>query len=160
MDKELVIHIRDLFKSIKLVSSQDKQEYSINIILKLDNDAWVDERNQELFWDDDKGICYYFHFNQLRNTVPSMIGRNKVNVPACISAFDYGEIQEIKMCLNDEALRKVLDNFSSFKAYNYHDGEKKELDDRLKALIINNYLQNTNAARDLNYGDREQYPYK
>ena len=160
MDKDLVIHIRDLFKSIKLVSSEDKKEYSINIILKLDNDAWVDERNQELFWDDENGICYYFHFNQLRNDAPSMIGTNKINIPACISAFDYGEIQEIKLRLNDEALNKVLDNFSSFKAYNYHDGEKKELDDRLKALIINNYLQKTNASRDLNYGDREQYPDK
>lgn len=53
MEKETVIHIRDLFKSIKLVSSEDKKEYSINIILKLDNDAWVDEKNQELFWDDE-----------------------------------------------------------------------------------------------------------
>lgn len=160
MEKETVIHIRDLFKSIKLVSSEDKKEYSINIILKLDNDAWVDEKNQELFWDDENGICYYFHFNQLRNTAPSMIGRSKVNVPACISAFDYGEIQEIKMCLNEEALRKLLNNFDSFKAYNYHDGEKKELDDRLKALIINNYINNTNASRDSNYNDRQQYPYK
>lgn len=160
MDKETVIHIRDLFKSIKLVSSKDKKEYSINIILKLDNDAWIDEKNQELFWDDENGICYYFHFNQLRNTAPSMIGRNKVNVPVCISAFDYGEIQEIKMCMNEEALRKLLDDFDSFKAYNYHDGEKKELDDNLKALIINNYIQNTNAARDGNFGVRDSYPYK
>ena len=64
MEKETVIHIRDLFKSIKLVSSEDKKEYSINIILKLDNDAWVDEKNQELFWDDENGICYYFHFKK------------------------------------------------------------------------------------------------
>ena len=37
---------------------------------------------------------------------------------------------------------------------------KKELDDRLKALIINNYINNTNASRDSNYNDRQQYPYK
>lgn len=160
MDKETVIHIRDLFKSIKLVSSEDKKEYSINIILKLDNDVWVDEKTQELFWDDENGICYYFHFNQIRNAAPSMIGSNRVIIPACISAFDYGEIQEIKMCLGKESLNNVLNNFSSFKAYNYHDGVKKELDDRLKALIINNYLQKTNPAADSNFRDRDQYPYK
>lgn len=160
MEKETVIHIRDLFKTIKLVSSQDNKEYSINIILKLDNDAWIDERTQELFWDDDNGICYYFHYNQLRNTVPTMIGRDKVVVPACISAFDYGEIQEIKMLLNEEALRKLLNDFSSFKAYNYRNGKQEELDDTLKALIIKNYISNTNAATDENFKVRDQYAYK
>lgn len=159
MDKDQVIRIRDLLKSFKIYDSNGA-ECSINIILKLDNDAWVDERNQELFWDDENGICYYFHFNQLRSDAPSMIGTNKVNIPACLSAFDYGEIQEIKMKLNAEALKNVLENFKTLNAYNYRDGEKKELDDRLKALIINNYTQKTNAARDLNYGDRDQYPYK
>lgn len=160
MEKETVIHIRDLFKTIKLVSSQDNKKYSINIILKLDNDAWIDERTQELFWDDDNGICYYFHYNQLRNTVPTMIGRDKVVVPACISAFDYGEIQEIKMLLNEEALRKLLNDFSSFKAYNYRNGKQEELDDALKALIIKNYISNTNAATDENFKVRDQYAYK
>lgn len=160
MEKETVIHIRDLFKTIKLVSSQDNKEYSINIILKLDNDTWIDERTQELFWDDDNGICYYFHYNQLRNTVPTMIGRDKVVVPACISAFDYGEIQEIKMLLNEEALRKLLNDFSSFKAYNYRNGKQEELDDTLKALIIKNYISNTNAATDENFKVRDQYAYK
>jgi hypothetical protein len=160
MEKETVIHIRDLFKTIKLVSSQDNKEYSINIILKLDNDTWIDERTQELFWDDDNGICYYFHYNQIRNTAPTMIGRDKVLVPACISAFDYGEIQEIKMLLNEEALRKLLNDFSSFKAYNYRNGKQEELDDTLKALIIKNYISNTNAATDENFKVRDQYAYK
>jgi hypothetical protein len=160
MEKETVIHIRDLFKTIKLVSSQDNKEYSINIILKLDNDTWIDERSQELFWDDDNGICYYFHYNQIRSITPNMIGRDKVVVPACISAFDYGEIQEIKMLLNEEALRKLLNDFSSFKAYNYRNGKQEELDDTLKALIIKNYISNTNAATDENFKVRDQYAYK
>ena len=61
MDKQYVIAIRNVFEQIKIKTS-DGVEHVPTMVLKLDNDAWIDDSKCELFWDDAKEVCFYYHY--------------------------------------------------------------------------------------------------
>lgn len=133
MDIDTFIKIRNNLKSIK-VKMSDGKYHSISIILKLDNDAWIDDYYNDIFYDDKNGIAYYFSYNTSRIGNNPMIGKSKINVPGELSVVDYGEIQEVKARLTEDAIKAVLDK-DMFGAKYFRDGQEVELDDKLKKSI-------------------------
>lgn len=154
MDKQYVIAIRNVFEQIK-VKTSDGVEHTPTMILKLDNDAWVDDATNELFWDDAKEVCFYYHYNQLRNMTPAMIGKKRVSVPAVLSAFDYGEIQEMKILLSKDALKSSFNAMQASGAKARVDGVQIGLNDALKTKIYDKYINQTCPATDMDLYDKD-----
>lgn len=148
MDNATFIKIRDNFKSIK-VKMSDGTMQSPAIIIKLDNDAWVDDAINYVFYDDANGIMYYTTFDSNRASQYPMIGTDHVNVPMAISAADYGEIQEVYVRLTRDALNAVF-KANVFGAKYMRNGATVELTDKLKDEIYNNYILSTTAGTDKN----------
>lgn len=148
MDKQYVIAIRNVFEQIKIKTSNGV-EHVPTMVLKLDNDAWIDDSKCELFWDDAKEVCFYYHYNQLRNMTPAMIGRDHVSVPAVLSAFDYGEIQEMKILLSKDALKSSFNAIQASGAKARVDANQVGLNDALKKKIYDKYVNQTCPATDM-----------
>lgn len=149
MEKKDVLAIRKVFEQIKIKTSDGKM-HTPTISVKLDNDVWMDDSIHELFWDDANEICYYYHYNQLRGTVPYMIGKDHIAVPAILAAFDYGEIQEMRILLSKDAIISSFDAIESSGAKARVDGQEVTLNDKLKQKILDKYVYQTTPGMDRN----------
>lgn len=139
MENETFIKIRDNFKKIQVVNSKN-ETISVGLLIKLDNDAWVDDTKLPIFYDDENGIAYYYSTNASRPTDHPMTGKSKINVPGELSAFDYGEVQEVKALLTKDALILSLDKLNVFGAKYMICGKPVELTEELKEGIKNQIL--------------------
>lgn len=117
MEVDSVIHVRDTLKKIKYTKTKVNketgeeytQELSVPLIIKLDNEVYINESKYMVLWDDEHGIIWYYAYNSQINNNPVMIGANKIIMPAMLCSSTYEFIQEIKATLNEDTVIKSLD---------------------------------------------------
>jgi len=151
MDKDIVIKIRDNLRKIKITDAKRNKKIPVPLIVRLDNETYVRERNCELLWDDSEGIGYYFHYNQNDGNGPHMIGRDKIEIPAEIGVFDYEQIQEIKALLGPEGLESAFEMLDSTNAKPHYMDDATEFSDTMKNKIRKKYLKDTMPDTDTNF---------
>lgn len=108
MEKETVVLIRDtIFKKITYWNKFTQKREPAPMVVRLDNDVAIDSTQSSIIWDDANQIGYYFGNNSKYNRF-IMIGDENVKFPAMLSAFDYAQIQEMFVILNDDAFGQAV----------------------------------------------------
>lgn len=103
MNKETVVLLRDtIFKNIKYFNKTNQTRQQPPIVIRLDNDVRIDTSTNPIFWDDDNEVAYFYAPTKVFSLVQP-IGSDHIEYKAILSAFDYGEIQEMYINLNNEA---------------------------------------------------------
>lgn len=162
-----VIHIRDTFKKIKVKlkkinrSTQEEyeQEVSVPLLITLDNEVHIYESKMSVLWDDSHGVLWYYAYNTTPNSEMAMMGSSKINMPAMLCAADYGEIQQIKVFLNEDTLVKSLDILApDVKIYNTETPETLNDDipnvmyrgrqAKRKDIVYSKFCEDTNPQTD------------
>lgn len=108
MEKNTVVLLRDtIFKAIKYYNKTYEQRMQPPMVIRLDNDVRIDTSSCAILWDDDNEVAYYFGSVKQFSQVQSF-GTGSIEYKAILGAFDYGEIQEIYMMLNNEAFGQAV----------------------------------------------------
>lgn len=148
MEIDTVIAIRKLFKKISQYDASIKARRSANLCIRLDNDVAINSADQNIFWDDNDGICYYYTTNSKPGAkFSAKMGISKPQYPVSLSAFDYGEIQEMFVELNEDSFGQslaVLKENANIKAIGDFDNIIP-LDDKLAAKIYDKQIRAMNA---------------
>lgn len=160
MTKDEVIKTREVLNKIKVTMS-DNKKHAVCFIIQTD-DAYFDESHQAIFWDDDDSLLLFYSYNQFKiGASPYMIGRDKISVPAMLTAVPYEIISSISIKLTKDAMEE------SFKAleglgvkYRNNDGELTALDDKKKKALLKFFIEQTDPSRDPNFRVTTEYPYK
>lgn len=131
MEKEHVIKIREIFRKAKFTLTSRKNGKKATffpiIHIVLDNSVnifsteaeYIDENGVEHFnnstvvWDDDNELLYWFRPNT-PSTLPnspssSMSHSHKSDFPLVLVLADYGEIQNMRIILNEEAFDNLCE---------------------------------------------------
>lgn len=151
MEKELTIKIRNNLRKIKIFDKNRGKEIPVPLIIRLDNETYLWERHCEVLWDDSNGIGYYFHYNPNVSNGPIMIGRDKIEVPVELGAFDYEEIQEIKVLLGPEGLESAFKMLDSVGAKPCYMEEYPDFSETMKKKIRKKYIKDTMPDTDTNF---------
>ncbi len=151
MEKDLTIKIRDNLRKIKVYDKKRDKEIPVPLVIRLDNETYVYERYADILWDDEEGIGYYFHYNPNTGVAPIMIGRDKIEVPVELGAFDYEEIQEIKALLGPESLESAFKMLDSTNAKPHYMDEYPDFTETMKQKIRKKYLKDTMPDMDTNF---------
>lgn len=167
MEKDSIVFLRDtLYKSIKYFNKAVNARINPPLIIRLDNDVRIDTTQCAVLWDDDKEMCYYFGSMKPFSQVQAF-GADHIEYKAILSSFDYGEIQEMYLCLNNEAFGQAVAainaNASTAKP-TFIDQSQPVTEDQYRQLwqkfidivdpnkINNEYKINASIYQDLNDG--------
>lgn len=114
MDKERVVKIRDMLKSIKFPiynrGTGEEKMVTPYIQVVCDNSVnAVDDNQGSIIWDDENDIFYWFKANAPGSTIfhPSMAMGVAVKTAYLVIAVDYDEIQNIRMPMNQECFDQI-----------------------------------------------------
>lgn len=103
MDKKTVVFLRDtIFKNIKYFNKSNNVRQQPPIVIRLDNDVRIDTSTSPVLWDDENEIAYFYAQTKIFSAIQP-VGTDKIEYKAILSAFDYAEIQEMYINLNNEA---------------------------------------------------------
>lgn len=72
----------------------------------------IDDRMGSVIWDDENSRFYWFKLNSLgstpNSTAPAISLGDKVEIPAMVITVDYGEIQNMRIVMNEEMFDKYV----------------------------------------------------
>jgi len=77
----------------------------------------VDDRFGSVIWDDENSRFYWFKLNSPGSTPnatsPGMSTGDKVQIPAMVITVDYGEIQNMRIVMNEEMFDKYVEGLGN-----------------------------------------------
>lgn len=118
MEKKDVIAFREAYKKATFTLNNrfdgTKKTFIPFIHVLCDNSLnAVDDQQGSIIWDDENERFYWFTINS-NSTVPYSTGTmsfgNKAANPLCVVSVDYGEIQNMRMVMNEEAFENYIAN--------------------------------------------------
>ena len=167
MEKAAVIKIREIFKKATFTMNNRKDgkkatfypiihivlDNSVNIYSSEPN--YIDSDGVEHFdvstiiWDDENELLYWFRANT-PSTIPNspssgMSQSHKSQFPLVLLIADYGEIQNMRIILNEEAFDNLCDGLGDL------------ISEEQKANIYRNFFEETDQSviisrkREINY---------
>lgn len=178
MEKTSVIAFREQFKEAKftLTNRYDgtKKQFLPCLHILCDNSLnAVDDQNGSVIWDDENERFYWITSNS-NSTVPYSTGTmsfgNRPANPVCVVCVDYGEIQNMRMVMNEEAFDNYIANTdlntlmtAEQKEYNKRK-YFEETDQRIAIARKNQISYNTLAKKDApisqkHYDDQDEYTF-
>lgn len=103
MDKKTVIFLRDtIFKNIKYFNKSNKVRQQPPMVIRLDNDVRIDTTSTPVLWDDENEVAYFYAQTKIFSVIQP-VGTDHIEYKVILSAFDYSQIQEMYINLNNEA---------------------------------------------------------
>ena len=149
MEKSDVIKIKSLLRNCtrtKEVFDKDtheslgQKEIAYPICVELDNSLAISEEVDNVIWNDTEGIIATLRVNSgnVRGAEWAM-GTNKIQNPCEAIIADYGEIQQFRIVLDENGMRKLLEAMQSNGNFKYcKDKSEVTLDGNVVARVIKN----------------------
>ena len=119
MDKATTIAIRDKLKSIKFPmwnrKTGEKKEFTPYLHICCDNSLNVIDDGHSVIWDDENEIFYWVKANTVGSMpyVTNLSAGDAVRLPYLVMGVDYGEIQNIRVQMDQPMMDTFLDSFGN-----------------------------------------------
>lgn len=128
----------------KATGAVTKVEDIVPISIEFDNSLALSEETDIVMWDDKTNMVYGIGFNSNVVKGAQMItGRSKPGNPGALFVVDYGEIQQIRAAINEELMRKFMNEFKALGAKINFGGAEVALNDTAIENAINHIVGGT-----------------